>query len=198
MAASGGEAKTLTDALDRPVNGTTWSADSRTLAFSVVDDRARYAASVPVAGGRVLPLTEGKRVVEGLSAGADGNFAVLSSTATELPEVYALESGRLRKLTSHNDGWLGGLLLGTTENFTSVSRDKTEVHGLIVKPPTFTTGRRYPTLLRIHGGPNGQDEHAFSFDREFFAAHGYVVLAINYRGSAGRGAAHQKASRSSW
>ena len=50
----------------------------------------------------------------------------------------------------------------------------------------------------VHGGPNGQDQHAFSFDREFLAANGYVVLAINYRGSAGRGNAWQKAIHGDW
>ena len=59
-------------------------------------------------------------------------------------------------------------------------------------------GRKYPTLLRIHGGPNGQDEHAFSFERELFAANGYVVVAVNYRGSNGRGSAYQKAIFADW
>jgi dipeptidyl aminopeptidase/acylaminoacyl peptidase len=55
-------------------------------------------------------------------------------------------------------------------------------------------GRRYPALLRIHGGPACcQDSHAFNFERELFAANGYVVIAANYRGSRGRGAAHQRA-----
>jgi len=89
-------------------------------------------------------------------------------------------------------------VLGTTEDFTSTSKDGTEVHGLIVKPPTFRSGEKYPTLLRIHGGPNGQDEHAFSFERELFAANGYVVVAVNYRGSSGRGSAYQKAIYADW
>jgi dipeptidyl aminopeptidase/acylaminoacyl peptidase len=69
---------------------------------------------------------------------------------------------------------------------------------LIVKPAGFKAGTKYPTLLIVHGGPNGQDQHAFSFDREFLAANGYVVLAINYRGSAGRGNAWQKAIHGDW
>ena len=43
----------------------------------------------------------------------------------------------------------------------SKSKDGTEVHGLIVKPAGYKAGTKYPTLLIIHGGPNGQDEHAF-------------------------------------
>ena len=38
------------------------------------------------------------------------------------------------------------------------------------------------------GGPTAQDQHSFQFERQFFAANGYVVINPNYRGSAGRGA----------
>jgi dipeptidyl aminopeptidase/acylaminoacyl peptidase len=68
----------------------------------------------------------------------------------------------------------------------------------VVKPASYQAGRRYPMLLLIHGGPNGQDEHSFSFDRQLFAANGYVVLAVNYRGSAGRGSEFQKAIYADW
>jgi dipeptidyl aminopeptidase/acylaminoacyl peptidase len=140
----------------------------------------------------------GRGVVNSASTGPDAALAVLASTDTTLPEVHALENGRLRKLTTHNDDWLRERILGTTEEFTSISRDGTEVHGLIVKPPTFTANRRYPALLRIHGGPNSQDEHSFNFERELFAANGFVVVAVNYRGSTGRGAAFQKAIAADW
>src|SRR5213076_427641 len=93
---------------------------------------------------------------------------------------------------------LAQVQLGTTEEFTSTSKDGTEVHGLITKPANYEAGRKYPTLLRIHGGPNGQDEHALSFERELFAASGYVVVAVNYRGSSGRGSAYQKAIFADW
>jgi dipeptidyl aminopeptidase/acylaminoacyl peptidase len=68
----------------------------------------------------------------------------------------------------------------------------------MVKPASYVAGKKYPLLLYIHGGPNGQDEHEFSFDRELFAANGYVVLAVNYRGSNGRGSAFQKAIFADW
>jgi dipeptidyl aminopeptidase/acylaminoacyl peptidase len=90
------------------------------------------------------------------------------------------------------------LELGATENIDFKSKDGTEVHGLITKPPTFENGKKYPLLLRIHGGPNGQDQHAFNFERQFFAANGYVVLNVNYRGSAGRGAEYQETIFGDW
>ena len=198
MPSAGGEAHTLTDALDRPVRSPRFSRDGGSIIFGVVDDRSEHVARVPAAGGRVERLITGQRVIAAFSDGADGGLAVLASTATELPEIYALESSKLRRLSRHNDEWIKDRMLGTTEEFTSISKDGTEVHGLIVKPPTYTSGLRYPTLLRIHGGPNGQDAHAFNFEREIFAAQGYVVVAVNYRGSNGRGSAYQKAIFADW
>lgn len=196
--ADGGDPKSLTAALDRPVASPVWSPDGASVAFVVVDDRAQQVARVPVAGGKVEKLVEGKQVVDRPSVGRDGAFAVLASTPVSAPEVHALENGRLRKLTHQNDDWMDRLILGTTEEFTSISKDGTEVHGLIVKPPTYRPGTRYPALLRIHGGPNGQDAHTFHFERELFAANGYVVVAVNYRGSHGRGSAFQRAIYADW
>ena len=137
-------------------------------------------------------------MISALNPGKDGNFAVIAAEANRINEIYALDGGNLRQLTHHNDKLLSELQLATTEDFTSKSKDGTEVHGLLVKPAGYKAGTKYPTILYIHGGPNGQDQHAFSFDREFFAANGYVVLAINYRGSSGRGNAYQKAIHANW
>ncbi|MEO8071584.1 MAG: S9 family peptidase, partial [Acidobacteriota bacterium] len=196
--AAGGAARILTDALDRPVNSAFWAADGKSLTFLVVDDRSQRVASVPAAGGPVQDVLSGARVVSALSGGTDGSFAALVSTPSDVPEVYALEAGKLRKLTHQNGTWTEGLAFGITEPFSSTSSDGTEVHGLTVKPASFVAGRKYPTLLRIHGGPNGQDDQAFSFERELFAANGYVVVAVNYRGSNGRGSAYQKAIFADW
>jgi dipeptidyl aminopeptidase/acylaminoacyl peptidase len=196
--ASGGPARILGESLDRPVSAVSWAADGRTLSFVVVDDRAQYLARIPVAGGAVEKLTDGRRVISNPAGGADGSFAVLASTATEMPEVHALEGGKLRKLTHQNDTWLADVALGTTEDFTSTSKDGTVVNSVLVKPAGFSASAKYPVLLRIHGGPNGQDSHSFSFERELFAAHGYVVISVNYRGSNGRGNAFQKAIFADW
>ena len=195
--ASGGEPRVLTDALDRPVRAPFWTADGSIL-FGMSDDRSEHIAKTPSAGGRIEKLIGGPRVVTSFSAGQDGGLAVIASTPTEVPEIYALENGKLRRLTHQNDDWIKDVQLGTTEEFSSTSRDGTEVHGLIVRPAGAPAGRRYPALLRIHGGPNGQDANAFNFEREIFAANGYVVVAVNYRGSNGRGSAYQKAIFADW
>ena len=197
--AAGGAARVLTQALDRPVFGPlVWAPDGKALTFLVADDRAAYVGRTTVAGGAVERLTTGRRTVSAMSPGTDGALAVLSGTSGELDEVHALEGGTLRRLTHQNDAWLGELQLATTDDFTSTSKDGTIVNGLMVKPAGYAAGQRYPMILYIHGGPNDQDDYSFCFDCEYFAANGYLVLAVNYRGSSGRGSAFQKAIYGDW
>lgn len=197
--ASGGAVKILTGALDRAVSSPLlWSPDGASLTTVVEDDRAAYVGRVLLAGGPVQKLTAGPRTVSNISLGPDGAITLLAGSATEVPEVYALENGGLRRLTHQNDALFAGLQLAATEGFTSTSKDGTVVNGLIAKPASYDPAKLYPLLLRIHGGPNGQDDWSFDFERELFAANGYVVLAVNYRGSSGRGSAFQKAIYADW
>jgi dipeptidyl aminopeptidase/acylaminoacyl peptidase len=196
--AAGGPSTVIAAALDRPVSDPQWSGDGHAITVLVEDDRSRYPARIDVASGTVTRLLDGPVVVSDLSLGTDGALTALVTSDTAPPEVYAIAGGAPRRLTHQNDAWLAELQLGATEEFASKSSDGTDVHGLIVKPLGYVAGRRYPTLLRIHGGPNGQDQHEFSFERQLLAGNGYVVVAANYRGSAGRGAKYQQVILADW
>ncbi|MBV8819011.1 MAG: S9 family peptidase [Acidobacteriaceae bacterium] len=195
--ASGGPARVITEKFDRQVSSPVFLADGGAVMALAADDRSEYPVRVSLANGSVERLVGGSLAVLSHSRGG-GHSAVLASTDTASSEVFALDGGSLRKLTSHNDALLAELNLGATEDISFKSADGTEVHGLVVKPPSFEGGKKYPTLLRIHGGPNGQDQHAFNFERQFFAANGYIVVNINYRGSAGRGSKFQQSIFADW
>ncbi len=195
--AAGGAPRLVTEKLDRGVSSPVFSPDGKSITFLVTDDRAEYPSRVPVSGGAVERLIGGSQVVFAQSS-AGGHTAVLVSTDTAPSEVYALEGGSLRKLTSHNEELLAQLNLGQSEDINFKSKDGTEVHGIVTLPPGYEKGKKYPTLLRIHGGPNGQDAHSFQFEKQFLAAHGYVVIAINYRGSAGRGSKFGESIFADW
>jgi dipeptidyl aminopeptidase/acylaminoacyl peptidase len=195
---AGGAPRLLTASLDRAVDSPVWTADGSAVLVVVEDDRVRYLARVSAAGGRLEPLTSGRRVVTAPATPDGGKtIAVLSSTAAEPADVYALEGTTLRKLTAVNP-WLSEVRLSSVEDVTFTARDGTVVHGLVAKPPAYEAGRRHAAILLVHGGPNGQDEHAFNVTREELAANGFVVLQVNYRGSSGRGSAFQKAIYQDW
>ena len=189
----------LSPALDRAVFAPSWSKDGQRLSFLLEDDRSQQAASVPAEGGTPRRLTADGMVVTAISpGGTDDRHAAVMSTSNTLPELWAIDGATPRRLTHHHDALRAQLTLSTAENLTSISTDGTEVHSILVKPVDYVAGRAYPLILYIHGGPNGQDDHGFDFTHQWFAANGYVVLAPNYRGSSGRGAAFQKAIHKEW
>ena len=198
-----GRVRPLTAGLDRAVVSPQFTTSGAAIQFAVEDDGTQYPAQVRLADGAIARLS-GPSVVNEVVTAA-GHTAVLGSDDREPFEVFALERGKLRALSAHNRALFGELSLGTVEDIAFASRDGTAIHGQIVKPPGFVSGRRYPTLLWIHGGPNGQDDHSLllesygpQLERQLFAAHGYVVLAVNYRGSTGRGAQFARSILADW
>jgi dipeptidyl aminopeptidase/acylaminoacyl peptidase len=194
----GGPARLVTPALDRSLGDPVWSADGTTIQALLEDDRAVHVVRVDVASGRVDRLLEGRRVVQELAEGPGGKVAVLAGSANTPNEVSVLENGTLRPLTRVNEAWSNEVQLATVEDFSAKGKDGTMVNALLTRPASAPAGRPLPLLLRIHGGPGAQDQHAFQFEREYFAANGYAVLQVNYRGSTGRGAAHQQAIFADW
>jgi dipeptidyl aminopeptidase/acylaminoacyl peptidase len=199
-----GVSRILTEKLDRGVSSLQFTPDGSAVSFLVIDDRRQYLVKIPVAGGTAERLS-GRDFVILQRSSASGHTAVTAANDAVAPEIFALESGELRKLTAHNDGLLAEVQLGAVEDISFKSKDGTEIHGMMVKPPGFDPSHKYPTLLWIHGGPNGQDSHALLFstyplqvERQLFAAHGFVVLAINYRGSSGRGAEFTRSIFADW
>jgi dipeptidyl aminopeptidase/acylaminoacyl peptidase len=198
-----GSARVLSGSLDRAVLSPTFSSDGRSIQVAVEDDGTQYPAQITLATGAIQRLA-GPMVVHELAAAA-GHTAVLVSSDQAPVEAYALEQGRLRPLSAHNRTLFSELALGSVEDIVFKSGDGTQIHGQIVKPPDFVSGRRYPTIVWIHGGPNGQDDHSLllegygpPLERQLFATHGYVVLAINYRGGTGRGAKFARSITADW
>jgi dipeptidyl aminopeptidase/acylaminoacyl peptidase len=192
-------ARVVTASFDRPVSAPRFTPDGHSVLAMVADDRSEQLVRIRIADGSVERVVDGRRVVSSYSPGTDGRIAMLLSTPDRATEVFARDAnGTLRQLSHHNDSLFARLQLAPVEDFSSHSSDGTEVHSLLIRPIGAAATARAPLVLYIHGGPNGQDAYRFDFDRQLFAANGYAVLAVNYRGSNGRGSAYQKAIFADW
>ncbi len=182
--------------LDRAARQPCYTSDGK-LIYLMTDDRSEYPSVVEQNGPGAERLLAGESVTMSMTCKA-GKIAVIHTDDAHPDEVFALEGKSLRALTHVNDSLVAELQLATTEDLTSHSKDGTEVHGLITRPLGWQAGQKVPTILFIHGGPNGQDQHAFDFMRQWFAANGFAELNVNYRGSAGRGQDYAKAIAGDW
>jgi dipeptidyl aminopeptidase/acylaminoacyl peptidase len=160
-------------------------------------NRVTHLARIDVASGKVSDLSYGPRFDTDFTVAPDGRIALLGGDDHHPYEISAVEPGKLRSLTDHN-GWLRTKRLAPVEDIEFTSADGTKLEGFLVKPVDYQPGKRYPTILRIHGGPVYQFSHEFMADWQAYAANGYAVVAVNPRGSSGRGFDFARAIYADW
>jgi dipeptidyl aminopeptidase/acylaminoacyl peptidase len=194
--ATGGERRLLTGNLDRNVFGPIWSADGRSITFTVEDDRAERIARVDVGSGRISDVAGGERVFSDLS-GNGKRMAALLSTPMMPPEVVAIDGGNVRQLSHQNDAWLATVTLSPVTGTSFKSPDGTEVHGFVTLPAN-AAAKPLATILHNHGGPQAQFDWGFNPMWQGLAGHGYAVIASNPRGGTGRGQDYARAIYANW
>jgi dipeptidyl aminopeptidase/acylaminoacyl peptidase len=180
------------------MGGPKFSADGAHIDAIVSDDRARNLARIRVADGSVQWLVQGRQSIESFSRGLDGRTALLMSVPERSAEVYAFDGAAPRRVTQHNDSLFNAIRVAAVQDHVSRSSDGTAVHSLYLPPLQPVQGTSPALIVWIHGGPHSQDEYGFHFDRQQLAANGFAVLAVNYRGSAGRGFDYGKAIFADW
>ncbi len=194
----GGDPVLLSKTLDRPVRNPVWAKDGQSVGVIVQDDRQAYVGQYSVPDGKFTKLTSGNRVFSNLEPAPAGNWVAMVNEPQTPPELYAIEGGTPRRLTHVHDNFLAPLELATVEGFTSRSKDGAQVSNVLYRPVNVPAGKKLPTILFIHGGPVSQDEFLFDMTRQLLAAGGYAVVAVNYRGSNGRGLDFTKAIYADW
>jgi dipeptidyl aminopeptidase/acylaminoacyl peptidase len=197
--ATGGPSRSVAPTLDRLVTHPHWAPDGRGIYFLVEDDRAVHLVRAAAAGGPVEQIVAGRQVIANFDINRSGRIALVSETVHAPSDVFVLEAGAHtpRQLT-HANPWLDSVALAPVHEISARSADGTVVNGFMVTPPDYAPGHRYPTILRNHGGPVWEWGNEFYFDWQLLAAHGYVVVAGNPRGSSGRGAAYSRAIYADW
>jgi dipeptidyl aminopeptidase/acylaminoacyl peptidase len=128
--------------------------------------------------------------VGAFSIGKNGMIAHTFSTPRDLSELYLRGNGGARQLTDLNKDVLTEKQIADVESFTFISNDnKYEVEAFLVRPLGMTPTSKHPLIVNIHGGPHGQNGPTFNFKDQVYAAQGWAVLHVNFRGSTGYGQA---------
>ena len=162
-----------------------------------------------------------------VASGAD-RIAFIASDSLNPGEVHtATGDGQCeRRVTSFNAEWLREVALSKPERMRFACDDGQEIEGWLMRPPGasspesripsgrdgaasalamgdgmpqgWSSERRYPLILQIHGGPHYPLGERFYFDFQRLAAQGYIVLTCNPRGSQGYGEAFATCIRGAW
>lgn len=207
VSTAGGDEQVLTAALDRNVRTPRFTPDDRTIVFTVEDSAELKLAELDLTktGADALRFVSGPVdntpagiAVWAYAMGRSGEIVALVSLPHLPGELFRFGTGVPEQLTRVNAGVLEGVTLAGVHNVTFTSADGTAIEGFLVTPPDYRQGRRYPTILWIHGGPVSSFDFSFNPEAQWFAANGYVVVLVNPRGSSGYGQAFAHAIWADW
>jgi len=186
-----GNAENLSEKFDRSATNLSWSPDSKTIYFLAENETLQPVYAMETRAGATP-----KKVLDGFNSAysfsADGKTLVTERTSLTMPGelfVAAGDGSGLKQLTHQNDAMLATLEMNSPEKFWFEGAEGTKVEAMVVKPPQFAAGKKYPMLVLLHGGPQTMwsDAWGYRWNAEIFSAAGYVTLMINRRGSTGYG-----------
>jgi len=185
-----GKVKDVTPGFDQWVAGFTWAPDSDTLYFTAPERAQQPVFKTSVSAAKVEKVLGGSH--DELQMTADGKWLILTrSSLTQPAEVYrvAASGGTPTQLTHVNDALIAELDMNPAESVLTKGALGAEIQSLVVKPPAFDPGKKYPAVLLVHGGPQGawDDAWGYRWNAQMFASHGYVVMMTNFHGSTGYG-----------
>jgi dipeptidyl aminopeptidase/acylaminoacyl peptidase len=198
--AAGGEAKVLTLAFDRVGITPRFSPDGKFIYFIADDDGTQNVCRVSVTGGEVTRPVGGRLMVDDYALAPTGDLVALVATIDRPDELFAVSAadGKLTQITHTNDAFLSQLKLSRGEYVHFKSKDGTIVSGYLYKPLDYVPGKKYPAIVRPHGGPVWASYAEFSHLAQLYAANGYVLLLPNPRGSTGYGEKYASAIYADW
>jgi len=195
---AGGPSKVLTHALDRNTSNPRFAPDGQSIYFVVDDDGTQNLAEVRLNDLKITRPIGGRLMLEDFTVSKDGTIAANISTMDRPYEIYTIPGGPLTRITHLNDAWLAQFRLSPGEYVSFKSKDGTIVHGYLYRPVDYVPGKKYPTILRPHGGPQWAYYAEFQESAQLLAANGYAVLLPNPRGSTGYGEDFCRAIFAAW
>ena len=159
-----------------------------------------FLLKTSAADGRSETIWGGSCLSAGLSLDQQAAAAVVTASFVDSPgdlHQIDLATGRSNQLTDYNGPYMTEHPAAQQEKF-SIERAGFEIECRLLLPPEFDATLTYPLVLDIHGGPNGAFYDSFVPAQQVLATAGYLVLAVNPRGSSTYGADFMMAVLGDW
>lgn len=175
-----------------------WSPDGEELFFRFEWEGDSNLWRVSVKGGVATKMTYQEGRFRNFSVAGDGSaVAYVHAKPTHGGEVHVLSmaGGEPVRVTDWVHPYRG---VQAPQKITYRARDGHHILGYLFLPPDFDPDTRYPALVQAHGGGNNAFGNGFHPLEHLLAAQGFVVLAIEYRGSSGHGREFQDMALGAW
>jgi dipeptidyl aminopeptidase/acylaminoacyl peptidase len=195
----GAQFRKLGSAYDGDVQVGWWSEDGKTVYYGDGVRATQQLMAVDIATGNVTQVTHEKATLNVQFDEDAKRYLITYADPKHPPAHYVARSlddvrdkSRWTQVTNPNPQ-AADWALGDAEEITWRSKDGKMVGGVLLKPANYQSGRKYPLIVAIHGGPAGADVLGFNggYGSQIYAGAGFAVLMPNYRGSTNYGEAHK-------
>ncbi|MDJ1484283.1 S9 family peptidase [Cytophagaceae bacterium YF14B1] len=197
-----GNASVASITFDRNAGNLKFSSDNKFLYFSAQSNGGQPVYRYDLKTKKIDQLSDYTTGITDFDISK--NKIVYARTEIVNPsEVYladaSLKSAKL--LTDLNVSWLKNKRLSLPEKHTLTNDKGQTIEYWIMKPTFVESGKKYPLLLEMHGGPTamwGPGEQSMWHEFQFFCSKGYGIVYANPRGSGGYGLDFMKANYRDW
>lgn len=186
----------ITSKYDQSFSDLNWTTDSKNILSLVEDDRNQNLVKVNAENGTLQLLENETGAYSAIHVNNNGKMVALFSSANLPEEVFIAEENKFKRVTHIQDAFVAPFKQIAVKGISAVASDNSKVNGILYLADS--NAKKLPLLLFIHGGPYAQDDFSFDITRQMYAAAGYAVAAVNYRGSSGRGANYAKCIAADW
>lgn len=179
--------------------GITWTADGTAVFALAFRNGDQNIAAVPVDGGARTPVTNLSGQVSDMALSPDGeSLAIVHESQTSPANLFIMPvaGGRLRQATYCEPGILRTVT--PPERTPYRTFDGLYCDAYLYLPPDFDERQRYPGLVQVHGGGTNAYGNGWHPVEQWLATQGFVVFAIEYRGSSGYGREFANLSYADW
>ena len=192
---TGGKAQNLTAKMAATASWLTWTQDSKKILSAEYVDGTTAIHEMNTDGtiGNTHDIFLKGSILSGdfatqFSISSDGNtLAFVQQSFDKPPEVWAGKSGEWKQITHRNDGLRPAWGKSVSLHWKT---DAGNVQGWLTYPEDFDPAKKYPMVVRVHGGPSWAVSPVWPTRWDYALAlpsQGYFVLQPNPRGSYGQG-----------
>jgi dipeptidyl aminopeptidase/acylaminoacyl peptidase len=210
-----------------PITTPQWLPNSKEISWVSGIGAQDQVVKAPATGGAITNVTNGRHTISSVTYDAAQKTMAYTKATMESPaEVFIANADGTgeRQVTNVNTEWKKQIRIGKSERFTyqgvphnrqwldqlkekgvkymlsnnAPSGERPTIEALLIYPPDYQPGRKYPMVTYVHGGPHGRYSDSWNHEFQMVAAQGILVLYTNPRGSTNYGVEFQYMTLNAW
>lgn len=170
--------------MERSLTAETIYHNGKLFVTDTVNDSS-HIVSIDVNTGETEQITAKRGLINEFVSDGDSFYAIAIRESG--CEIYQINETEEKQLTKLNEANVNNYEYSAPIDCEFVNEKGMTIHGFILKPTDYVEGKKYPTVLDIHGGPKTVYGNVYFHEMQLWANRGMAVIFCNPTGGDGRG-----------